>query len=134
MSVDTGLQPEVTGPLSARVERWVAEGEHYRLEYKEKLVDDSTKRRFADTVAAFANGSGGVVLIGVSNDQEVIGFDPPQLRDRIVDIIRNQVEDSVDLGIQRVELNDKAVWVVTVDPQPEEDKPFRSRGRVMVRA
>jgi len=125
---------ELSGPLSARVERWSSEGEHDRLEYKEKLFDAETKLSFAETVAAFANGTGGVILIGVTDGGEIKGFDPPKASDMITNIIRDRVEDPITPSVERAEVAGHAVWVVTVDQQPAEAKPFRCNDRVMVRA
>jgi predicted HTH transcriptional regulator len=89
---------------------------------------------FAETVAAFANGAGGVILVGVTDDSKVMGFDPVKMRDQIVDIVRTYVSDPVAVQVERVVANRKPVWVVTVPAQPETAKPFRCNGRVMVRA
>src|SRR5207302_1711529 len=89
---------------------------------------------FAETVAAFANGDGGIVLIGVSDEAEVIGFDRPKLRDQIVDIVRGFVRDPVAVTPEMALIRGKRVWVVTVPAQRPEAKPFRCGDRVMVRA
>jgi hypothetical protein len=132
-SSDTGLRPEASGPLSARVERWSSEGEHDQLEYKEKLVDTDTKLSFAETIAAFANGTGGVILVGVTDRGEIVGFDPPKFSDMVTNIIRDRVDDPVTPTIERADVAGKPVWVISVDRQPAESKPFRCNDKVMVR-
>lgn len=90
---------------------------------------------FAETVAAFANGNGGVVLIGVDDDARVVGYDQPKARDQIVDIVRTYVADPVAVGAEKAVMpNRKPIWVVTVPRQTPSAKPFRCSGRVMIRA
>lgn len=119
--------------LAAQVEGWIIQGEHQELEYKQELGDDKTKRRFADTVAAFANGTGGVVLVGVADDSTLIGWDPPKASDRIADILRNLVADSVAVRVERVVVRGKVIHAVVVPPADSSAKPYRSAGRIMVR-
>jgi len=134
-SAEIGTQLNTVGPLSARVERWITEGEHYRLEYKRELGGPKVNESFAETVAAFANGDGGVVLIGVDDDSRVIGYDQSKARDQIIDIVRTYVADPVAVTVERVVMpNRKPIWVVTVPRQANTAKPFRCSGRVVVRA
>ncbi len=134
-SAEIGTQLDTVGPLSARVERWITEGEHYRLEYKRELGSAKVNESFAETVAAFANGDGGVLLIGVDDDSRVIGYDQAKARDQIIDIVRTYVADPVGVTVERVVMaSRKPIWVVTVARQANTAKPFRCSGRVMVRA
>ncbi|GAB4040572.1 AlbA family DNA-binding domain-containing protein [Spirosoma gilvum] len=48
----------------------IEQGEHSRLEFKRQL---SSPNRIARTLAAFANTSGGVLLIGVADDGKITG-------------------------------------------------------------
>ncbi|TME44983.1 MAG: ATP-binding protein [Chloroflexi bacterium] len=128
-----GQRPQVLGPLSARLARWVTEGEHEHLEYKQELGHEKVNRSFADTVAAFANGDGGIVLVGVADDMTVVGWDRRNAKDQIVDIIRSLTSGPIDLVIEKAAHDGKPVWVVTVPPGDPELKPFRSSGRVMIR-
>lgn len=129
-----GVVPENLGSLEARVERLVTEGEGEQLEYKRRLGDAKVNLSFAETVAAFANGVGGLILVGVGDDSELVGFDPPNAKDMITDIVRNHVVDPVAVTPERVSIQGKPVWVVTVPAQADEAKPFRCSDKVMVRA
>lgn len=55
--------------LHGVVLRWLAEGEHQQLEYKRELTVKQTRVSMAETVAAFANGIGGTILVGVARFQ-----------------------------------------------------------------
>jgi hypothetical protein len=128
-----GQRPEVLGPLSARVARWVTEGEHEQLEYKQELGHEKVNRSFADTVTAFANGDGGIVLIGVTDGMNVVGWDRANAKDQIVDIIRSLTSGPIDFEIEKTAYNGKPVWVVTVPAGDPELRPYRCSGRVMIR-
>jgi len=52
------------------VERWIAEGEHVQQDFK-FLVSDA--RKIARTLVAFANASGGRLLIGVKDNGRISG-------------------------------------------------------------
>lgn len=66
------------------LERLIAEGEHEGLEFKQTLRWDvrqqAVNKKLEDvvvkTIAAFANHHGGILLIGVGDDGEVIGLEP----------------------------------------------------------
>lgn len=128
-----GQRPEVLGPISARLARWITEGEHEHLEYKQELGHEKVNRSFADTVTAFANGDGGIVLIGVTDDMTVVGWDRGNTKDQIVDIVRSLTSGPIDLDIEKTAHDGKPVWVVTVPPGDPELKPYRCAGRVMIR-
>jgi hypothetical protein len=130
----TDRRPEFVGSIEARVAHLVTEGEHGTLEFKQALDDAGAKRRFAETVTAFANGTGGTVLVGVGDDGAILGFDRPKVEDLIVNCLRELVQDPVQVELDRAEMDAGRVWVVTVPQQPEEAKPFRCGGRVLVRA
>ncbi|MFZ4439120.1 MAG: ATP-binding protein [Syntrophales bacterium] len=81
------------------------EGEGSMLEYKESL-----SASFAREVVAFANTSGGTILLGVRDDGTIKGInDSNELRARIQDIARN-CDPPVKVLLQRVD----EVTVVTV--------------------
>jgi hypothetical protein len=66
------------------VEELIAEGEHEHLEFKQTLRWDVEQRRHnkvleevaVRSIASFANGDGGTLLIGVRDDGGTVGLDP----------------------------------------------------------
>ena len=62
--------------------------ESVQIEYKEKYTDS-----FLKTVSAFANGHGGILLFGISDDKNRIGLSDP-VKDALR--IENKVNDSID--------------------------------------
>ena len=69
------------------------EGENMTLEFKSKLDEGESREKdgFLRTVVAFANTKGGIILLGVDNDGQVVGLDPNDTKDTVV----NKIEDNV---------------------------------------
>ena len=76
-------------------------GESRTLEFKKELPSDSTK--WVKTVVAFANGAGGKIVIGVSNQREIVGIpksvDIFEVKDGIADAISEMCEPQVMFDI-----------------------------------
>lgn len=75
-------------------------GEDGRLELKEaRFVGDKlkgpTQETLADEMAAFANSSGGVILIGVDNQRNVCGI-PLEKLDMVEDVVRQACLQSIN--------------------------------------
>jgi hypothetical protein len=118
--------------LEAAVIRWIEEGEHGRLEYKREL-SDKAKRSFAETVAAFANGAGGAVLVGVDDQGTAVGWKSQKPVDQITNIIADLVEEIPVLHINEIVIDNKAIVVVRVASSPAHRRPHLVRGRAMIR-
>lgn len=125
----TAVDPET---LQASVARWTDEGEHTRLEYKREL-NPKANRSFAETVAAFANGDGGEILVGVGDDGTVIGWDPGKPRDRITDIVTALVKETPAFEVSTVRIDEKPIVVVRVAPSAPHLRPHQVRDRAMIR-
>lgn len=131
---DLDLLARAPESLAELVSRLLVEGEGARVEFKRVLRDKATKRSFAETVAAFSNASGGVVLVGVADDAEVTGYDAPKVHDQVVNIVREHVLEAVDVTVTRVEIRGHPVVVVQVPAGDPSLKPYRAADRVMIRA
>lgn len=57
-------------PGARRVKAWIAEGEHLRQDFKHSVSD---ARKIARSLSAFANHSGGRLLIGVKDNGVIAG-------------------------------------------------------------
>ncbi len=65
------------------LESWIAQGEGYHIEFKEVL-----DKSFSEEVCAFANGSGGKVLLGISDLGKIKGI-------KTDNVIKSQIQDMV---------------------------------------
>lgn len=119
--------------LLEKVTQWLGEGEHEKLEYKESLSEKQVRVSFAETVAAFANGAGGALLIGVDDEGRAVGWSPAKAADQVANIIGDLVVETPGFTVEEVTIDQKPVVVVTVRPSARDLKPHQVRGRVMVR-
>jgi hypothetical protein len=125
---------DVATPVE-QVERWLIEREHGSLEYKQELGKDNNDA-FAKDVCAFANTDGGVVLLGVSDQGEVIGYPlrgmpSRNVPDQITHVISNLIEPAPRYEIEAMEIRGLPLWIVRV---PEgADKPYTIDDKVYVR-
>ena len=115
----SGVQP---GNLAAHIEQLLLQGENEWLEYKVKIPDHEDK--FLKTVAAFANGSGGIILVGVTDDGKVEGIqgDLTKLNDGIVNRIRNRITPQPTFQLQSCEVQHRQVIGVFI--QEGQESPY----------
>ncbi len=78
------------------------EGE--QLEFKQQI---SSQEKIAKTLAAMANSTGGLILIGASDQRKIIGIDPEEERYMIEGANQDYCSPKVKLELQ----------VVTIDPE-----------------
>jgi hypothetical protein len=133
---DRRLRAEIANPetLEASVARWILEGEHGRLEYKQELKPTAdANASFAETVAAFANGDGGEILIGIGDDGTVIGWETEKPLDRITNIIAHLVKETPAFEVSRLRVEERPILVVRVAPSPPGLRPHLVRDRAMIR-
>ena len=62
--------------LPARVAQWIAGGETYEVEFKGEQRERLNDRDFVEALVCLADGTGGVLLMGVENDRTVSGARP----------------------------------------------------------
>jgi hypothetical protein len=103
---------------AARIQTLISGGEREVTEYKRELPG-SDPRGVMKTVAAFANGGGGVVVFGVEDDGEIVGLDDVWTRqnvDRVTNIVSEWVRPLPDFTVDMVKLNGRGVIAVRVEP------------------
>jgi schlafen family protein len=113
----SGVQP---ANLAANIEQLRLQGENERLEYKARVPDKEDK--FLKTVAAFANGLGGIILVGIADDGCVEGLkqDVNKCMDAIVNSIRNRIVPPPIFELEKCAVDNKHVVAVFVK---EGDEP-----------
>lgn len=111
----------------AEVTALASQGEGQRMEYKEALpppgggksrAEREAKRTALKDIVAFANGGGGTVLYGVTDQGEIVGVDGPagKARDRLSEFVRSRVFPSPPHAISPKDVDGKLVLVLEVEP------------------
>ncbi len=114
------------------IKRAVEHGENNQLEFKSRLPPQPV---LSSTVAAFANTKGGTILIGIDEEQGIVGvpdeYVEPQL-DRLSKIAGSATTTVTGYGVQQVD--GKNVLWVSVDPVPPHSPPILTpRGEFFTR-
>ncbi|HKM28958.1 MAG TPA: RNA-binding domain-containing protein [Anaerovoracaceae bacterium] len=91
--------------------------ESEKLEYKSTAVEDIDK-----TVVAFANTTGGRIIVGTSDDGEAIGLaDIDEDYTRITNIVRDKIEPDVTMFVKYTLNNNKTI---NIDVSEGSSKPY----------
>lgn len=107
--------------------------EFKKVEFRGDRPARGHRNDWADTIAAFANAGGGVVLFGVTDDGEVQGMSRPRLDavERLVrEVCRDSVKPAVRVQAYRCELEEKSFLLVEI---PEGDAQYDSPGGSYIR-
>lgn len=108
----------------------IRRGESETVEFKKEI---SKPEEFAETVVAFANGKGGVVLLGVDDHAKIIGLSERDYKDMITNILRSHCEPQAKYQINGQQLDEKSIIALRVEEG--NNKPYTLRGKgVYVRA
>ena len=93
-------------------------GEDSTIEFKRELPH---RESLADEIAAFANASGGVILIGVDDDSKIVGMDRQDL-DRtektVVEICGDNIDPMVHIVTEKLRIDDKNLLKIEVPRSP----------------
>lgn len=107
----------------------IKRGENEVVEFKQEITEEKTKDKFAETVVAFSNTSGGTILIGVNDNCEVVGIRDPRLEeDRARKTLRSRCEPPVEPDITAREIDEKLVLLVQVKEGENKPYTFREKG------
>lgn len=93
----------------------IAGGESSTVEFKRKFTSDE---KIAKEIIAFANTSGGYLIIGVDDDGRVVGVDSEKHEMELVQIAAHSIIPHLALHIEVVEIDWKDVIVVHVPNSP----------------
>ena len=99
----------VPADIRTRVQELIAQGEGPTTEFKQEIPEKTDK--MLKTVAAFANGDGGVILLGVEDDTgKVIGIPRDKVnseKDRLTNMVRNVVYPEPVVRLEHVDMDEK---------------------------
>ncbi len=119
---DIVFEPE---DLDERLDLMRLAGEDESVEFKKAVPEGEG---IARAVAAFANGGGGTILIGIEDRTgDVAGVaDPAACRDRLADIVRNGVAPPPEYGLFTCTVRQRPVVAMRVEPG--DARPYGVRG------
>jgi predicted HTH transcriptional regulator len=101
----------------SQLDELIAQGEHTRLEFKRQL---SASSRIARTLAAFANTSGGILLIGIADDGKIKGVSSEFKEvEKIEDATDRLIQPALAVSYERLSPDGRIVLIVTVQESTE---------------
>jgi uncharacterized protein YuzE len=115
------------------VRQLVARGENDKVEYKRQIGKERELDEFIETVVAFANSSGGVILVGVDDNGKIISVEEENLADRVNKVLRSHCDPPIITEISTSVVDDKNVLVVQVREGGNKPYVLRDKG-VYIRA
>ena len=98
-----------------QIKQLIATGEDSRCEFKSQL---SSKRDLAQDLSAFGNSGGGVMLVGVADDGEVLGLESEQLgeyQQTIANVASDNIQPALQLTIQNLQIENRRLLSVTIE-------------------
>ena len=114
---------------AAQIQELIKGGEGYNVDFKRNVP--SKVKEISDEVAGFANASGGYVLIGVDNDNKIIGADIDNNKRSAIQDTIGEISPTLKCELYSVEVEGKKVWVI--DVPGGKDKPYITGGVIYVR-
>ncbi len=119
----------MTGQDRLSIFELIRKRESEDLEFKESLGE---LREIIETVVAFANRSGGKILIGVKDNGEIIGVDIGKgTLENLINNIINSTEPPIYPSVSVENLRGKDV--IVIDVPSGANKPYFYRGRAYIR-
>lgn len=113
---------EVSVPTKELIEI-ISAGETQRVELKQQVND-----RAVESITAFANGEGGLIIIGVNDERQVVGIDNPAREASKLQDMVNTLADPVPVyETSYKEIHGENVIVIRVSSGP--NRPYTVRGR-----
>ncbi|GAB4045623.1 AlbA family DNA-binding domain-containing protein [Spirosoma litoris] len=100
-----------------QLDNLILQGEHTRLEFKRQL---SSPDRIARTLAAFANTSGGILLIGVADNGKIVGVTSEFREIEKIEYATNKlIEPELSISYETIAPDGRLVLVISVTESDE---------------
>ena len=99
--------------VTALIEK-ISLGEDSTIEFKRELPH---RESLGDEIAAFANGNGGVILIGVDDDSEIVGIgrqDLDRAEKTVVDVSLQNIDPAVHIFTEKLRFDDRNLLRIEV--------------------
>jgi len=86
-------------------------GENFYIEFKEEQIKS---KDLGEEIVAFANSEGGTILIGVSDNKEIVGINDIKFEEKVMNICRNNVIPNIIPTFEIVDVNNKKIAILTI--------------------
>lgn len=115
--------------IPQEINELIRQGENASIEFKELPVRPEV---IAREMVAFANGSGGVILLGVTDQGELCGISgASHLEEWIMNIARTSVIPALTVSFETVAINGVDVCVIGIPKGG--DKPYQTGDKYLIR-
>lgn len=114
---------------ASRILDLVKGGEGYNVDFKRAVP--SKVKELSDEVVGFANASGGYLLIGVDNNNQIVGAEIDNNKRSAIQDTIGEISPAIRCRIYPVDVEGKTVWVI--DVPSGKDKPYITGGVIYVR-
>lgn len=101
------FSPEISQDISG-LEKLIHQGEGVRLDFKQTISD---QRKIARTISAFANNKGGILLVGVKDNGELMGCDAEEEMYMLFEAAEHFCEPPVDIYFTLYEIDEDCTIV-----------------------
>jgi len=93
--------------------RLIRAGEGPTIEWKRELNDPD---RAGAVLAAFANGIGGRLVVGVADDASLVGLTDPEAAAAVLEEAASRLLPRQEITLSRIESGDRTVVVAAIEP------------------
>jgi len=107
----------------------VTSGEGYNAEFK--ITVPSKVRELTEEVCAFANAAGGVILIGVDDQNKIKGVNIDNSKRSAIQNSIGDITPSIHCNLSIIEVDGKSIGVIEIPSGP--NKPYVLSGAIYVR-
>lgn len=111
------------------IKKIVREGEGVSVDFKRSVP--SKVRDIAEEICSFANTVGGYVLIGVDNDNQIVGVKIDNNKRSAIQDVIGDISPMLHYNMYRVDVDGKDVWVIEVPSG--KNKPYFFSGVTYIR-
>ena len=108
------------------IQEIIRQGENQSVEFKRQLNSD--KKEFIESVVAFANTNGGIILLGVDDRANITGFDEDKIEETIVNSIRSRCDPFIEPKIEKMKIDEKPIIIVRIDEGNNKPYVLREKG------
>lgn len=117
-------------PLTAQeIKNIIQSGEGYNAEFKLRVP--SKVKELSEEICAFANAAGGVLLLGVDDNNTIKGIEIDNSKRSAIQNTLKEINPHLPTSIYSVKVDGVNIWVIEVDSGMQ--KPYVLSGAIYVR-